>query len=194
MAKSSAQPKKLDDLLTAREQVLRLALEALSRIRREHPRWVEARVWLDGGYLSAVLRTVGGRVRYRRHGAEALDQLRQALELKARGMPRPVRGFTNVAEESERVSSVLSTRLGDGAPTPRHPEPSKGSPSVYYHLRGRGGQRIVVRVSDHPPRPNVDETLIDISPTGYSAFSGWFLRRLDELGVGINRDVQDMAG
>ena len=52
----------------------------------------------------------------------------------------------------------------------------------------------MIRVSDHPPARRADETLIDISPTGYSAFSGWFSRRLDELGVGINREVQDMAG
>ena len=169
-------------------------LEALSTIRRDHPTWVETKVWNDEGYLSAVLRSVGGRARYRRHGADALILLKQSLESKSRGIPRAVRGFTNVAEQSERVRSVLSQRLGDGVPAPRHPETLKGSPSVYFPLRGRDGQRIVVRVSDHPPRWYSHETLIDISPTGYSAFSGWFLRRLDELGVGINRDVQDMAG
>ena len=186
------QTESLDDLMTAREQVLSLMLEALSKIRREHPTWVEARVWLDECYLSDVLRSVCGRGRYRRHGAEALDQLKHALELKSRGMPRSVRGFTNVAEQSEHVRSVLLERLGESAPKPRHPETTKGSPSVYYHLRGLGHQRIVVRVSDHPPRTHVNETLIDISPTGYSAFSLWFLRRLDELG--INRDGQDGAG
>ena len=178
--------------MTAQEQAQRLMSAALLRIRREHPNWVEARVWHDESYLSAMLRSVGGRARYRSHGAEALSLLKLNLELKAKGMPRAVRGFTNVAEESEHVGSVLSARLGCGRPTPQYPEPLKGSPSVYYHLRGRGGQRIVIRVSDHPPRSHVNETLIDISPTGYSAFSGWFLRRLDELG--INMDVQDMAG
>ena len=180
--------------MTAQEQAQRLMSAALSRIRREHPNWVEARVWRDEGYLSAMLRSVGGRARYLSHGAEALALLKLNLQLKARGMPRAVRGFTNVAEQSEHVRSVLSARLGDGAPTPQYTETLKGSPSVYYHLRNRDGQRIVVRVSDHPPRWYSHETLIDISPTGYSAFSGWFLRRLDELGVGINRDVQDMAG
>ncbi len=169
-------------------------LETLSTIRREHPNWVEARVWRDEGYLSAMLMSVGGRARFRSHGPEALRLLKLALESKSRGLPRSRRGFTNVAEQSERVRSILSARLGDVKPVERNAEKIQGSPSVYYHLRGRGGQRVVVRVSDHPPDRRADETLIDISPTGYSAFSGWFLRRLDELGVGINRDVQDMGG
>ena len=194
MARCSAQSEPLDDQLTAQEQAQRLMLEALSKIRREHPTWLEARVWRDDNYLYAMLISVGGRARCRRHGAEALALLKQSLELKARELPRAVRGFTNVFEQSEHVRSVLSKRLGDGAPTARFPETPKGSPSVYYHLRGRGGQRIVIRVSDHAPTWRVDETLIDISPTGYSAFGGWFLRRLDELRVGIDRDVQDMAG
>ena len=168
--------------------------EALARIRREHASWITDRVWHDDEYLASVLQSVAGRSLYRRHGAGALALLKAALESKARGLPRAVRGFTNVAEQNERVGTVLVARLGDGAPTPRHSEPLKGSPSVYYYVRGSGGQRIVIRVSDHPPDRRADETLIDISPTGYSAFSGWFLRRLDELGVGINRDGQDMGG
>ena len=167
-------------------------LEALSKIRREHPTWLEARVWDDDDYLYAILISVGGRSRCRRHGAEALALLKQSLELKARELPRAVRGFTNVSEQSEHVRSVLSNRLGAGAPTARFPETPKGSPSVYYHLRGRGGRRIVIRVSDHAPTWRMHEILIDISPTGYSAFSRWFLRRLDELG--INRDAQDRVG
>ena len=162
----------------------RLTSEALSTIRREHPTWIEERVWDDDVYLSALLRSIGGRSRYRNHGAEALDLLKQALELKARGMRRSVRGFTNVAEQNEHVRSVLMERLGDVEPVVRNSETIRGSPSVYYHLRGRGGQRIVVRVSDHAPTSRMHEILIDISPTGYSAFSRWFLRRLDELGVG----------
>ena len=159
-------------------------LESLSKIRREHPRWVEAMVWRDEGCLSAMLRSVGGRARFRSHGEEALQLLKLALVSKSRGLPRSRRGFTNVAQESEQVRSVLSARLGNVTPAERNAEKIQGSPSVYYHLRGRGGLRIVIRVSDHPPRSHVNETLIDISPTGYSAFSRWFLRRLDELGVG----------
>ena len=169
-------------------------MAALSSIRRDHPRWVEARVWLDEGYLSAMLRSVGGRARFRSHGAEALRLLKLALESKSRGLPHSRRGFTNVAEQSERVRSILSARLGDVKPVERNAEKIQGSPSVYYRIRDRGGRRVVIRVSDHPPDRRADETLIDISPTGYSAFSGWFLRRLDELGVGINRDRQDRFG
>ena len=158
--------------------------EALAWIRREHASWIMDRVWHDDEYLASVLRSVAGRSHYRIHGAGALALLRTALESKARGLPRAVRGFTNVAEQREQVSAVLSERLGVSAPTPRYSDPLKGSPSVYFHVRGRGGRRVVIRVSDHPPDRRADETLIDISPTGYSAFSQWFLRRLDELGVG----------
>ena len=167
-------------------------LETLATIRREHPAWVEVRVWRDEGYLSAILRSVGGRARFRSHGAEALRLLKLALESKSRGLPRSRRGFTNVAEQSERVRSILSARLDEVAPVERNAEKIQGSPSVYFHVRGSDGRRIVIRVSDHPPDRRVNETLIDISPTGYSAFSGWFLRRLDELG--INRDGQDIVG
>lgn len=184
MAKSSARSDSLDDILTAHEQAQRLMLESLSKIRRESPRWVQARVWRDEGYLSSMLISVGGRARFRRHGAEALRLLKQALESKSRRLPRSRRGFTNVAEQSEQVRSVLAVRLGDVAPVVRNAEKIQGSPSVYYHVRGRGGQRVVIRVSDHPPDLRAGETLIDISPTGYSAFSQWFLRRLDDLGVG----------
>ena len=159
-------------------------LEALSKIRREHASWRESRVWRDDGYLSGMLISVGGRARFRRHGDYALALLKQSLELKARELPSAVRGFTNVAEQSEHVRALLSKRLGDGAPTARFPETPKGSPSVYYHVRGGNGRRIVIRVSDHAPTWRMHETLIDISPTGYSAFGRWFLRRLDELGVG----------
>ena len=158
--------------------------DALAWIRREHASWIKDRVWLDDEYLASVLRSVAGRSLYRSHGAGALALLRAALESKARRLPRALRGFTNVAEQSERVRSILSARLGDSTLTPRFSEPLKGSPSVYFHVRGRGGQRVVIRVSDHPPDRRAGETLIDISPTGYSAFSRWFLRRLDELGVG----------
>ena len=181
-------------MMTTDEQVQRLMSEALASIRRDDPRWIEDRLWHDSERLISKLREVGGASRFRRHGAAALVQLAEALERVARKMPRSARGFTSVAEEQSQVQSVLSDRLSIGGFETWYARRLTGSPSVCYRLRGSDGKRIVIRVSDHAPNWHANETLIDISPTGYSAFSGWFLRRLDELGVGINRDVQDMAG
>ena len=170
--------------MTTEEQVRRLVADAMASIRRDHPLWIEERFWQDSTRLSAKLREVGGASRFRRHGAAALLQLATRLERLARQMPISARGFRGVAEELTQVHSVLSDRLSTNRFDIQLARRPSGSPSVYYHLRGRGGLRIVVRVSDHPPRRRYKETLIDISPTGYSAFGRWFLRRLDELGVG----------
>ena len=170
--------------MTTEEQVRRLVADALAGIRREDPRWVEGKVWQDPAYLTARLREVGGASRFRRHGAAALVQLAEALERVAREMPRSVRGFTSVAEERAHVHAVLSDRLSVSSFDVRYARRLTGSPSIYYQFRGRDGQGIIIRVSDHPPGRRAGEILIDISPTGYSAFSRWFLRRLDELGVG----------
>ncbi len=181
-------------MMTTDEQVQRLMSEALASIRRDDPSWIEDRLWHDSERLISKLREVGGASRFRRHGAAALVQLAEALQRVARKMPRSARGFTSVAEEQSQVQSVRSDRLSIGGFETWYARRLTGSPSVYYRLRGSDGKRIVIRVSDHAPNWHANETLIDISPTGYSAFSGWFLRRLDELGVGINRDRQDMAG
>ena len=169
-------------------------MEALAYIRRSHPSWARERVWMDDAYLESVMRIVGGASRFRRHGIAATMRLKAALMRISRSYPQSTRGFTSVAEESSLVRSVLGSRLALKPPRERHATRPRGTPSIYFECTARDGSKVVIRVSDHPPDRRVDETLIDISPTGYSAFSGWFLRRLDELGVGINRDVQDMAG
>ena len=178
--------------MTTDEQVRRLVADALASIRRDDARWIRDKVWQDSTRLSAKLSEVGGASRFRRHGATALTLLAETLERVARQLPRSTRGFRSVAEERAQAHMVLSDRLSTSRFKVQYARRLTGSPSVYYHTRGRGGRRVVIRVSDHPPARRADETLIDISPTGYSAFSGWFLRRLDELG--INRDAQDMAG
>ena len=169
-------------------------MEALAFIRRVHPSWVRDRVWIDEDYLKFVVMSVGGASRYRRHGAAAISRLKSALLGFSRRYPRSRRGFTNVAEESRFVQLVLGSRFGGNPPREKYAIQPPGTSSIYYECHARDGSKVVIRVSDHPPDRRADETLIDISPTGYSAFSGWFLRRLDELGVGINRDVQDTAG
>ena len=179
-------------VITTEEQRERLALEALAYIRRSHPSWARDRIWLDDEYLEFVLKSVGGASRFRRHGAATTPRLKAALMRVSRGYPQSARGFTSVAEESSLVRSVLAGRLALNPPRERYATRPRGTPSIYFECRARDGRKVVIRVSDHPPDRRADETLIDISPTGYSAFSRWFLRRLDELG--INRDAQDMAG
>lgn len=180
--------------MTTDEQVRSFVADAIASIRRDDPRWIEDRVWQDAERLSSKLSEVGGASRFRRHGTAALTQLAETLERVARQLPRSIRGFRSVAEERAHVHRVLSDRLPVGRFEVRDARRLTGSPSIYYHTRGCGGRHVVIRVSDHPPARRVDETLIDISPTGYSAFGGWFLRRLDGLGVGINRDRQDRVG
>ena len=159
-------------------------MEALAYIRRSHPSWARDRVWMDDAYLEFVLKSVGGASRFRRHGVAATLRLKAALMRISRGYPESIRGFTSVAEESSLVRSVLAGRLALKPPRERLATRPRGTPSIYFECRARDGSKVVIRVSDHPPDRRMNETLIDISPTGYSAFSRWFLRRLDDLGVG----------
>lgn len=170
--------------ITTEEQQERLAMEALAHIRRSHPSWARDSVWVDDEYLESALKSVGGASRFRRHGVAAMLRLKAALMRISRNGLKPKRGFTSVTEESGQVRSVLGNRLTRKPPSERYATRPRGTPSIYFECQARDGSKVVVRVSDHPPDKRAGETLIDISPTGYSAFSRWFLRQLDDLGVG----------